>query len=455
MMISVSKLTSLGLFALLLSGCSGLIPDKPQRQTGIEYNWQEQIPRLSDSEKKRILDLTDYDELDELVKDTLAANFDLRQTALRLKEQQLLAQNSHATRQPELCLQLDSQRIQEQTINTHPYNSHNLVLNLNWELDVWGRLADASLATDAETDALKADFTAAQNSLTARVIQSWIDLSLRQQIINSEQQRVKSLQNTEAVIKDRFRNGLGQLADLESARVATAQALASLASVRQSQQEAIRQLAQLRGINSNQIKLKLDAVPQIQTPPVALPATVLGQRPDLIAAYHRVLASDLQTSVSHKQLLPSFNLMANLSQNQPQFSDLLSGSSAWSLLGRMTAPLFNAGRLKRDAKIAELQAERSYLVYQQTLVNALNEVEITLSREHSLNQQQQLLTQAKNHAQVSLQYYQARYQDGLADILDLLNAQQTAFDSKIQLLQAQQARLTNRVTLALALGMGV
>ncbi|WP_315984081.1 TolC family protein [Aliamphritea spongicola] len=166
-------------------------------------------------------------------------------------------------------------------------------------------------------------------------------------------------------------------------------------------------------------------------------------------------AADAQASATHKQLLPSFNLTASLSNSAGNLGDLLSGSTAWSLLGQLTAPLFNAGRLKADAEIADLQAERSYLSYQQALLNAVNEVETALGQETSLAEQQTQLQAAVKHSEASLEHYQARYRNGLNDVLDLLTAQQNAFNNRIRLLEIQQARLTNRITLGLALGMGV
>ena len=119
------------------------------------------------------------------------------------------------------------------------------------------------------------------------------------------------------------------------------------------------------------------------------------------------------------------------------------------------SPLFNAGKLKTEAQIADLETELQYLKYQQTLLNALNEVETALGQEASLAEQQTQLAHALRHSDASLQHYQARYREGLNDIIDLLNAQQSRFNTRIQLLQTQQARLNNRIILALALGMGV
>ncbi|WP_228050984.1 efflux transporter outer membrane subunit [Pontibacterium sinense] len=455
----LSRITLVTLMVLALSACSGLTshPDRVNRHAqtvALPTSWQETLPQNPVLLSDQLLDLIDNPQLTRLVQQTLAANYDLRQTALRLREQQLLARQTDAARKPELNLNLNSQRVKDSIIT----NTQTLSLDLSWEVDVWGRLADQSRAAEATTQARVLDYQAARNSLAARTIQRWIDISLREQVIRAEQQWLQSLQSTEEVITERYRSGLSGsngLADLEAARTATARIRASLAAREQVQRNAYRQLAALQGI-AGQIDLPNPQLrPDIENPPLRLPAEMIAHRPDLQSAYQQILAADAQAAVAQKQLLPSFSLSASLSQTRPDLNDLLSGSNAWSLLGRLTAPLFNAGRLKAGAEIAGLQAERSYLAYQQTLLNALNEVEASLGQEAALAQQQLHLKAALQHSEASLAHYQARYRDGLNTILDLLNAKQSAFDARIQLLQTQQARLTNRITLGLALGMGV
>jgi len=449
------RAAALTLSALLLTAC-GSTPSQPisRADSALELplQWQEPVNESPLPEATPLLALIDYPPLTALIDQTLAANYDLRQTALRLKEQRLLQRQTDTQALPSLDLNLNSQNAKNSN------SSHTLSLDLSWELDIWGRLADQSRAAQASTDAQTLDYTAARNSLAARTVQQWLDIQLRAQIIRTEQQWLHSLEDTEAIISERYRTGLSgsnALADLETARADTALIRVSLAARQQQQRSALRQLAALQGSASPTTSSPSEQIPTIELPPVQLPATVLAQRPDIRAALLRVAAADTQAIASHKQLLPAFTLTSSLSQNRPRLDELLSGSVAWSLLGQLTAPLFDGGRLKADAEIADLSAARSYLAYQQTLLSALNEVEDALGQESSLAEQQHQLERALHHAEASLQHYQARYQDGLNDILDLLNARRSAFSTRIQLLQTQQARLSNRITLGLALGMGV
>ncbi|WP_271272950.1 efflux transporter outer membrane subunit [Aliamphritea hakodatensis] len=443
---------------LLLAGCTGsAVRQAPLTETtGLQpEQWATTVSGEQTHTGNQLLALVDDPQLDVLVADALKTNQQLQQTALRIREQRLLTTQTAAAEKPDLNLSLNSQRNKTTVIN----ESHALALNLNWELDVWGRLANASSAAEADTRALQLDYQAARNSLTSRIIQRWIDISLRARIITTLEQRLESLQKTEATITERFQRGLGNLADLEAARASTARTRADLAARQQNQADAKRSLNVLLG-RQPQSPLPLFAELAethlaVAIPLQQLPGEVLAARPDLLAAYERIVAADYNTDVAYKALLPGFSLTASISQSRNRLSDLLSGSNAWSLLGSLTAPLFNAGRLEAGKDIAELQAERAYLAYQQTLLTAVQEVETALSQEYTLQQRQEYLALASRHSDANFIHYQSRYRDGLADILNLLTAEQQAFDDRIALLQIRQARLSNRIVLGLALGMGV
>ena len=127
----------------------------------------------------------------------------------------------------------------------------------------------------------------------------------------------------------------------------------------------------------------------------------------------------------------------------------------WSLLGQLTAPLFQGGELRAATEIAELNTAYSYQSYRETLLTAINEIEQTLSLETTLDIQQQHIRQALKNSQNSLEQYQRSYRNGLVDILDLLAVQQQTYDLEAQLDDLIYQQLSNRINLGLALGLGV
>lgn len=440
---------------LALSGCSTLDSQQTfaQRKNEIliPVNWQASEEYINTKFTNQLLSLVNEESVSTLVQQSLTANYDLRATAIRLKQARLLERQTDINTHPTLDAKFQSGRSKTGTIS----NSQTLSMDLNWELDVWGRLADSSDAATATTKATELDYQYARNSLAARLIQAWLDLGYRAQIIALEERWVTSLINTEDIIREQVSDGTKEKADLDTAKAATERVKARLSLRNHSQMVAIRNLNVLRGSSSNNIDDISILAPTVTTPPIMVPGVVIGSRPDLIAAYQRIVAADKNTSVAYKELLPKITLTASVSRAGETMNQLLENSSAWSLIGGITAPLFNREKIKNNAKISELKAELSFLDYQNLLLNALTEVENAFDKEASLKEQEHHLRKAYEYSYASMRNYQNLYQDGASDILSLLVAKQSAFQSKIQLLQTEQARFSNRITLGLALGMGV
>lgn len=396
-----------------------------------------------------LIQLINDPQLSSLVADTLANNLDLRLTALRLQQQQLQSGLTRSAYQPNVNLSGSADR------NSQLINSTGLNINMSWEVDVWQRLAQQQDQASANTHVAKLDLLAAQNSLTSRVIQQWLDMVYRHHLLQVEQQWLHSLQATEASIKERFLQGDGSLTDLEAAKSSTAQVRASYIARQQRQKDAWRQLALLQGRSQNPHLTLPEQLPEVSAPARNITADVLILRPDVAIAYQNIVIANAGKALAQKALLPSFSLSASVSNSGTNLDDLLSGSIAWNLLGNLTQPLFDGGRLRTDVEISELQLEQAYLSFQSTYLNGLHEAVGMLENEHSLAQQERQMTLAWQHAEASLKHYRSGYVEGLNDILSLLNAQQSAYSARMQMLQTQQSRLVNRINLGLALGMGI
>lgn len=439
----------------LLSGCSVLNTEQTfstkKNEIALPEHWQASNKYINDDFTKQLLGLIDQQTVTTLVQEALAANYDLKVTAARLKQSHQLYKKSQLKTLPTVNANYKTSRAKDGTIS----NSQTLSLDLSWELDVWGRLSDASNAADASYKASELDYLYAKNSLAARVIQACLDINYRAHIIRIQQQWVTSLVHTEEIIHEQVIDGDKEQADLDTAKASTEQVRATLATTEHEQILAIRNLNLLRGFSSKELDtLSLNPI-TIKAPPTQMPGDVIGSRPDLIAAYQRIVAADNNTSVAYKQLLPKFTLTASISRTGNSLSQMHDNPSAWSLISGITAPLFNRDSLKTSAQITQLNAQITYLNYQKLLLNALTEVENAFDKEASLKERKEHLNKAYIHSYASMCNYQNLYQDGGSNILSLLHAKQSAFQAQIQLLQIEQARFSNRITLGLALGMGV
>jgi outer membrane protein TolC len=159
--------------------------------------------------------------------------------------------------------------------------------------------------------------------------------------------------------------------------------------------------------------------------------------------------------VAYKALLPSINLSAALSDSATTPSQALFTNPVWTLLGQMTAPLFQGGALRAQIKDAELASLNAWWQYRETLLQAVKETQDALDNERSLTLQRRYTEQALDNATRSADTAKGQYRQGLIDILDLLSVYNTRFNLQAQQLQLHASQLQNRIDLGLALGLGV
>jgi len=246
---------------------------------------------------------------------------------------------------------------------------------------------------------------------------------VNQNTINIEKLRLENLEKNEIYILQRYRSGIGTMKDLDSARTSAAVSRASLEGYKENLSQRQRTLKTLLGRIGSTDLISKASYPEVLTPLADLPDQTLQRRPDLQAAYFAIEAASLRTSVAYKELLPSISLKAALEDIGDSPQSMLLSDPVWALLGQLTAPVFQAGKLKAAAEVAELKTAQSYESYRETLLEAINEVETALSLEQSITRQQNHITSALASARNSLERYQESYRSGLVDILDLLTVQ--------------------------------
>jgi len=385
-------------------------------------------------------------ELTSLVEQAILQNPSLQQTAIAL--QIAYAQRGVTTsgRIPQMNAGFNAESDEGDA-------SYKTDVSVSWELDLWQKLSDDVAAADMDIASSQATYQGAQDALAANIMRSWLQINLQQQLITIETSRLAVLENNENFVLSRYRSGLGALEELDNARTSSAQTRATLAEQQETLAQNQRNLGLLLG-QTTAIEVESD-FPSVLQPLAGLPEQNLGRRPDLQAAYAEISAAQYRTDVAYKALLPSISLSASLTDIANSPSEALLTSPAWSLLGQLTAPIFQGGKLRSQIEIAELTTEQTYWAYQEQLLTAVNEVENTLGQEQSLKRQQQHLNDALTSAKRSEANYLTKYRQGLVDILDLLTVQQQTFDLQSQLTQATYNRLVNRIDLGLALGLGI
>lgn len=404
-----------------------------------------------------LLSLFDDEGMNQIAQEALTNNLNIRIALLRLEEAGYETDIAGGSRLPALDGDVSGGRTSTAGEMGSTISSYELRLNASWEVDVWGRLAALRDAAEADETAVAADLQALQESVVAQAMQRWFDLIATEKLMAISRRKLISFSDTADLIVHRYKMGIGDFADADAARTDQSLAEAELANRTEARRQSSRDLSVLSGTYPDP---GLVAQAEFPSPtrgiPADLPADILSRRPDLEAAYQRIVAADKRMKASHRDLFPAFRLTAAGGQTSSELDELTkSGATVWSLLGGLSQPLFQANRLRNAYEQSTASARRAYEEYSRAALNAFAEVEQALSQSDSLALEDQKRVEAHELAQRVYDKSLKDYENGLLDVLTLLQAKRRVFDLEDRLVIVQRQRLQNRVRLALALGKGV
>jgi NodT family efflux transporter outer membrane factor (OMF) lipoprotein len=437
-----------GLWIFIFAGCSSKYTlddfDKKIKQDTAKIDTWENIDNAQPL--STLYDLIESETIKVLVEQALKNNPSLEQTRLTLQSYRLNKTITDANRLPNVNFSSSISRLEsEKTLRSSE-------VEVSWEADVWGKLNDSSKAAVKSAKAQKALYDSARDILAAEVIQAYIEYVRTYKALEIEQKHFLTLKKNDDFIKERYVRGLSSLADVYSARSSAQSSQATLAQYKEAVNKQRRSLRILLGdTNDKELENTLLEYPNIKITLSQLPAQTLARRPDMKAAYFTLQSKVYQSKATYKELLPSLDLQAMLTDS----THLILADPVWTLLGGLSAPVFNNGSLKASARQSDIAAASAYESYRETLIAAVKEVEDTLGQERSISLQQKYLEEALVNAQKTQNQYEENYKKGISDMLDLLTVQTQTYDIEDQLNTLISQRLSNRVDLALALGLGV
>ena len=197
-----------------------------------------------------------------------------------------------------------------------------------------------------------------------------------------------------------------------------------------------------------------EALPTIAPVSAGLPATAMVRRHDVVAALWRLASADASAAAAAKALLPGIRLTGDVSRDTGALSGFSDATTIWSVLGLLTQPIFQRGLLKARSDASRLELEAAWEDYRAVILRAVGEVEDALSRERSLARQRDHVGAALREANRNREIFEGRYRAGLASVLELLQAENQRMDVNRQVLALDGEILSNRITLALAVGAG-
>jgi len=328
---------------------------------------------------------------------------------------------------------------------------------LSFELDFWGRVASLSAAAKASYLSTEAAQRAFRLSLVAEVANAYLtllELGERAQL-TAETARTRA-EYRELTLR---RRDVGVAGDLEflQADGAYQAAVAERANLERQQAAAGNLLDVLIGQPVAQMKdlpAALSLAEQGIEPDLiaGLPAEVLLQRPDVLAAEQKLIAANANIGAARAAFLPRITLTGSVGTASRTLAGLFdAGSDAWSFQPALTQPLFDAGRNSSNLDVAEARKVIAVAEYEKTIQQAFREVADLLNAREKLAEQlaaQEANAQAQSQL---LKLVEARYRAGIANHLELLDAQRESFTAQQGAVQVRRLALSNAAQLYKAL----
>ena len=450
------------LFALSISACSspsGLLENKAQEniKQNTPITWQANKAKVVNA--ANVVDgwLASFNDntLADMVAYALEQNYQLIAERINVELAKERLQVSVASDFPELSLSLDNARLKQVSDNSSNYQtSAEISVDLRYELDLWGKLSDQQNQNRLTYAASQATYKQLERDVVVNISKAWFDLIQAQQLLNLYQERADNLQSNLAMIESSYQLGLNDALDVYLTKNDVNQELARVSQQQQTLLKASRQLELLLGDYPVAKRMTQQTLPLINEEiSQGLPAQLLTRRADIQAQWLELLALDAGLAVAHKQRFPSFNLIANTSDSADEFSNLLNGGAlAWSLIGSISSPLFNAGKLASLEQQARLQVEQKEQQYLQQVYQAFADVENSISERDSLNQRYDYYIKAQENALAAEKLSFDKYLRGLVTYTTVLESQRRSFDAQTTVIQLTNQLLQNRIELYQALG---
>ena len=440
-----------------LSGLSKIKPEAtivaPAQVTPVAPVWDEAAPED--------LPTTDWvgsfsdGTLTQLVNEALGSNTNIRGAAARFEAAAARAKIARADKLPSVNASGSFSRTETNLPFQVPTNI-DFGVTANWEADLWGRIRDGVNASNFELGASQADYAGARLSIAGQVSQAWFDLIEARLLTELSERDVDTQERALRLTQRRFEGGVTGSSDVRLARSSVANAQALQASREQRLSAITRQLeVLLRRYPAEE----LQAAPDLPTLPrlsgAGTPGYVLRKRPDILALEQRLKAQGLQIDIARKNLLPTLSLRGTTSLGATSFAEIFDiDALVLRLIANTAMPIFQGGRIKANIVQQEAILKQQLESYAGAALTAYLEVENALDAEQRLLERETALRTSLNEARQAEDRLELRYTEGLATILQLLDAQSRRLSAEGQLIGARKERLANRVRMHVALGGG-
>ena len=443
--------------AALLCGCADVSmpayrrPDAPQKAA---YSQKEGAP-VSASETISPEWWKGFHDpyLDNLVARAIAGNIDIRILAARTRVADAQIGEARAGALP--TLDAGAGASFEKVTGQKFTKQFNVGTQVNWDIDIWGKVEKGVLAQKAEFQASEADWRAGYLSMVADVSTAYFQILQLDEQSARQQQALARGRQILATYEAMHANGLLPNTRVLQQRAEINRLTSDLLELRRSRDLAGNALATLLGVPAGEFTVPPGRLQQtVQLPPVpaGLPAQLLERRPDIVAAEFRVLEAYNLVGQAKLAQLPSISLTGRGGSASFALTDLLKTFTV-GLLPSINLPMFDPG-VKARIKTSQAQGELAEEQYRRTVIGAFEEVENALVNLDAHRKQRVELQQQVEQLEIVGRQFAGQLREGVVSQLDVFESERSLLSAQLALLANHQQLLADTVTLYKAMGGG-
>ena len=462
---SVTALSRIAVGGVLagLTGCAAVGPDYHPLKPDVPAQWQGQTagPAAEITDLARWWQHFHDPVLDRLVTGALKANVTLATAQAQLREARARRDLARANLGPSVGASASAARSKSsaESASGATRNLYDAGFDASWEPDVFGGGRRALEAAEADVQAQADLLHDTRVSLVAEVARNYIDLRTNEQRLAIAEHSLKAQTDTLNLVHWRRLAGLGTELDEAQARTQLEQTRATLPTLHTAIRAARNRLAILLDQSPGALDSLLHSTDTIPAASdriaVGIPADTLNQRPDVRAAERKLAAQTARLGQAEAARYPTIRLSGTLGLQALTPGGLFNGDAATrSLLAGITAPIFDAGRIRSNIAIQDAVLEQARLNYQQSVLTALEDVENALNSLSNSALRESQLQRATASARLAWEIARYRYEAGLVDFQNVLDSQRTLLSLQDQLASARGAHSSAQIQLYKALGGG-
>ena len=459
------------LAASLLSGCT-MGPKYTRPQVQVPQNFRAPAPlpapAAASLADEKWFEVFQDQKLQELIRTALQQNYDLRDAVARVEQARANLGITRSNQFPQVGaggaievtrLSRDGQfPLPAGFVSSQNRTWGQATLNLlSFELDIWGRLRRSTEAARANLLSADENRKAVVTTLVSEVASDYFNLLELDYDLEISQRTLETRRDSLRLVRERQGGGVSTLLDLRQAEQLVSSAAQTIPELQQQIEQRENRITLLLGKNPEGVVRGRKFMEQEMPPevPAGMPSSLLERRPDIRAAEQALVAANANIGVAKAAYFPQLSLSGLVGGQSSQLASLFSGPhTTWSFVPQVTQPIFTAGRLRSNVKLAEAERNGALVQYEKTIQTAFTEVSDALiahqrTRESRL-EQEKLVAALQDRKRLAY----VRYRGGVDTQLNALDADRDLFQAELSLAQIRLNELLSVVQLYKALGGG-